>query len=114
MHPNGLKRKFTGATSLEDVTVSQKQNYMLGGESEGPVQRLNPVLTGLKEVLTSLQTPASVGSDYESAAEMLELLSVKAEQLYCDQTHSLRTKPSWKFCVHKPQSEWHRLMSNPH
>ena len=81
------KRKFTGATSLEDAHgLAEAELSMLGGESEGPVQRLNPVLTGLKEILTPLQTPATVASDYENAVEMLEVLSVKAEQLYCDQT----------------------------
>ena len=81
------KRKFTGASLLEDAqSLAEAELSMLGGESEGPVQRLNPVLTRLKETLTSLQTPASVASDYQNAAEVLELLSVKAEQLYCDQT----------------------------
>ena len=81
------KRKFTGASSLEEAHgLAEAELSMLGGESEGPVQRLNPVLTGLKETLNSLQTPASVASDYDNAGEMLEVLSVKAEQLYCDQT----------------------------
>ena len=81
------KRKFTGASSLEEAHgLAEAELSMLGGESEGPVQRLNPVLTGLKEALNSLQTPASVASDYDNAVEMLEVLSLKAEQLYCDQT----------------------------
>ena len=81
------KRKFTGASSLDDAHgLAEAELSMLGGESEGPVQRLNPVLTGVKEILSSLQTPATVASDYDNASEMLEQLSVKAEQLYCDQT----------------------------
>tara|TARA_B100000614_G_C14558493_1_gene496383 strand:- start:1171 stop:2805 length:1635 start_codon:yes stop_codon:yes gene_type:complete len=81
------KRKFTAATLLEDAQgLAEAELSMLGGETEGPVQRLNPVFTRLKEILTSLQTPASVASDYDAAAEMLEQLSIKAEQLYCDQT----------------------------
>ena len=81
------KRKFTAATLLEDAQgLAEAELSMLGGETEGPVQRLNPVFTQLKEILTSLQTPASVASDYDAAAEMLEQLSIKGEQLYCDQT----------------------------
>ncbi len=81
------KRKFTGASSLEDAHgLAEAELSMLGGESEGPVQRLNPVLTGVKEILSSLQTPATVAADYDNASEMLEQLSLKAEQLYCDQT----------------------------
>ena len=81
------KRKFTGASLLEDAHgLAEAELSMLGGESEGPVQRLNPVLTGVKEVLSSLQTPATVASDYDTASEMLEQLSIKAEQLYCDQS----------------------------
>ena len=81
------KRKFIGASSLDDAHgLAEAELSMLGGESEGPVQRLNPVLTGVKEILSSLQTPATVASDYDNASEMLEQLSVKAEQLYCDQT----------------------------
>ena len=81
------KRKFTAASSLEDAHgLAEAELSMLGGESEGPVQRLNPVLTGVKEVLSSLQTPATVASDYDTASEMLEQLSIKAEQLYCDQS----------------------------
>jgi len=80
------KRKFTGASSLDDAHgLAEAELSMLGGESEGPVQRLNPVLTGVKEILSSLQTPATVAIDYDNASEMLEQLSVKAEQLYCDQ-----------------------------
>ena len=81
------KRKFTAATRLEEAhSLAEAELSMLGGESEGPVQRLNPVLTRLREILGSLQTPASVAADYENASELLELLSVKGEQLYCDQT----------------------------
>ncbi|MEC8107713.1 MAG: hypothetical protein VX115_08235, partial [Candidatus Thermoplasmatota archaeon] len=81
------KRKFTGASLLEEAHgLAEAELSMLGGDSEGPVQRLNPVLTGLKETLNLLQTPASVASDYNNAVERLEVLSVKAEQLYCDQT----------------------------
>ena len=81
------KRKFTAATRLEEAhSLAEAELSMLGGESEGPVQRLNPVLTRLREILASLQTPASVAADYENASELLELLSVKGEQLYCDQT----------------------------
>lgn len=81
------KRKFTGASSLDDAHgLAEAELSMLGGESEGPVQRLNPVLTGVKEILSSLQTPATVAADYDNASEMLEQLSLKAEQLYCDQT----------------------------
>ena len=81
------KRKFTGAPSLEDAHgLAEAELSMLGGESEGPVQRLNPVLTGVKEILSSRQTPATVAADYDNASEMLEQLSLKAEQLYCDQT----------------------------
>ena len=81
------KRKFTSATRLEEAhSLAEAELSMLGGESEGPVQRLNPVLTRLREILASLQTPASVAADYENASELLELLSVKGEQLYCDQT----------------------------
>ena len=81
------KRKFTGASSLEDAHgLAEAELSMLGGESEGPVQRHIPVLTGVKEILSSLQTPATVAADYDNASEMLEQLSLKAEQLYCDQT----------------------------
>ncbi len=81
------KRKFTAVSSLEDAHgLAEAELSMLGGESEGPVQRLNPVLTGVKEVLSSLQTPATVASDYDTASEMLEQLSIRAEQLYCDQS----------------------------
>ena len=81
------KRKFTAASKLEDANgLAEAELSMLGGESEGPVQRLNPVLTGLREILTSLNTPASVAVDYDNASTMLEQLSIKAEQLYCDQT----------------------------
>ena len=81
------KRKFTGATKLEEAfSLVEAELSMLGGESEGPVQRLNPVITRLKEILTTVQTPATAASDYENAAELLEQLSVQGEQLYCDQT----------------------------
>ena len=81
------KRKFTAASKLEDANgLAEAELSMLGGESEGPVQRLNPVLTGLREILTSLNTPASAAVDYDNASTMLEQLSIKAEQLYCDQT----------------------------
>ena len=81
------KRKFTAASKLEDANgLAEAELSMLGGESEGPVQRLNPVLTGLREVLTGLNTPASTAVDYDNASTMLEQLSIKAEQLYCDQT----------------------------
>ena len=81
------KRKFTAASKLEDANgLAEAELSMLGGESEGPVQRLNPVLTGLREILTSLNTPASAAVDYDNASAMLEQLSIKAEQLYCDQT----------------------------
>ena len=81
------KRKFTGATKLEEAfSLAEAELSMLGGESEESVQRLNPVITRLKEILTSVQTPATVASDYENAVELLEHLSVQSEQLYCDQT----------------------------
>lgn len=81
------KRKFTAASKLEDANgLAEAELSMLGGESEGPVQRLNPVLTGLREVLIGLNTPASTAIDYDNASTMLEQLSIKAEQLYCDQT----------------------------
>ena len=59
---------------------------MLGGESEGSVQRLNPVIMRLKEVSTGLLLPSIVAEDYDNASQILEQLSIKAEQLYCDQT----------------------------
>lgn len=81
------KRKFTAASKLEDANgLAEAELSMLGGESDGPVQRLNPVLTGLREVLIGLNTPASAAADYDNASTMLEQLSIKAEQLYCDQT----------------------------
>lgn len=81
------KRKFTAATKLEDAHgLVEAELSMLGGESEEPVQRLNPIFTRLKEAITALNTPASAADDYDNAAEALEQLSVKAEQLYCDQT----------------------------
>ena len=80
------KRKFSAAASLEQAqNLAEAELSMLGGESEGAVQRLNPVLTRLKEIMTSLQTPSSVAEDYENAAQILEQLAIKAEQLYCDQ-----------------------------
>ena len=82
-----VKRKFTGAAKLEEAFgLAEAELSMLGEETEGAVQRLNPVVTRLKEILTSLQTPATVASDYEQALEVLEQLSVQGEQLYCDQT----------------------------
>ena len=81
------KRKFTAATKLEDANgLAEAELSMLGEESDGPVQRLNPVLTGLREILIGLNTPASAAADYDNASTMLEQLSIKAEQLYCDQT----------------------------
>lgn len=81
------KRKFTGTANLEEASsLAEAELSMLGGESEGPVQRLNPVMTRLKEILATLQTPATVASDYETATASLEQLSVQGEQLYCDQT----------------------------
>jgi len=81
------KRKFTGATKLEEAySLAEAELSMLGGESEESVQRLNPVITRLKEILTAVQTPATIATDYENAVESLEQLSVQSEQLYCDQT----------------------------
>jgi succinate dehydrogenase/fumarate reductase flavoprotein subunit len=80
-------RKFTAASTLEEAHgLVEAELSMLGGESEGLVQRLNPLITRLKEILVSLQSPATVATDYDNAAEMLVQLSVKGEQLYCDQT----------------------------
>jgi len=80
-------RKFTAASALEEAHgLAEAELSMLGGESDGPVQRLNPLLTRLKEILVSLQSPATVAADYDNAAELLDQLSVKGEQLYCDQT----------------------------
>jgi len=82
-----IKRKFTGATKLEEAfSLAEAELSMLGGESEESVQRLNPVITRLKEILTAVQTPATIATDYENAVESLEQLSVQSEQLYCDQT----------------------------
>ncbi|HII86436.1 MAG TPA: FAD-binding protein [Candidatus Poseidoniaceae archaeon] len=82
-----IKRKFTGATKLEETfSLAEAELSMLGGESEESVQRLNPVITRLKEILTAVQTPATIATDYENAVESLEQLSVQSEQLYCDQT----------------------------
>ena len=89
MHAAGWigSRKFTAATALEEAHgLAEAELSMLGGESEGPVQRLNPLLTCLKEILVPLQSPATVAADYDNAAEMLDQLSVKGEQLYSDQT----------------------------
>lgn len=80
-------RKFTGAVALEEAYgLAEAELSMIGGETEGLVQRLNPVLNQLKEILTPLQSPATSASDYKNAEEMLEQLSIKGEQLYCDQT----------------------------
>ena len=82
-----IKRKFTGATKLEEAfSLAEAELSMLGGESEESVQRLNPVITRLKEILTAVQTPATIATDYENAVESLEQLSVLSEKLYCDQT----------------------------
>ena len=82
-----IKRKFTGATKLEEAfSLAEAELSMLGGESEESVQRLNPVITRLKEILTAVQTPATIATDYENAVESLEQLSVQSEKLYCDQT----------------------------
>ena len=82
-----IKRKFTGATKLEEAfSLAEAELSMLGGESEESVQRLNPVITRLKEILTAVQTPATIATDYENAVESLEQLSVQSEQLYWDQT----------------------------
>ena len=87
-------RKFTAASALEEAHgLAEAELSMLGGESDGPVQRLNPLLTRLKEILVSLQSPATVAADYDNAAELLDQLSVKGEQLYCDQT-SLISNPN--------------------
>ena len=81
------QRKFTAATSLEEAhNLAEAELSMLGGESEGSVQRLNPVIMRLKEVSTGILLPSIVAEDYDNASQTLEQLSIKAEQLYCDQT----------------------------
>jgi fumarate reductase flavoprotein subunit len=59
---------------------------MLGAESDGPVQRLKPVVQRLCEILTSTQTPAIDAGALASASESLNQLSIRGEQLHCDET----------------------------
>ena len=81
------KRKFTGASTLEDsLNIATAELSMLGVESDGPVQRLKPVVQRLCEILTSTQTPAVDAAILSSAAESLNQLSIRGEQLHCDET----------------------------
>ena len=81
------KRKFTGAPALEEsLSIAVAELSMLGAETEGPVQRLNPVVQRLCEILISTQTPAVNATDLASAVESLNQLSILGEQLHCDET----------------------------
>jgi succinate dehydrogenase/fumarate reductase flavoprotein subunit len=81
------KRKFTGASALEtSLNIAEAELNMLGAESDGPVQRLKPVVQRLCEILTSTQTPAIDASALASASESLNQLSIRGEQLHCDET----------------------------
>ena len=81
------KRKFTGASTLEEsLNIAEAELSMLGAESDGPVQRLKPVVQRLSEILTTTQTPAVDANVLSNAAESLNLLSIRGEQLHCDET----------------------------
>ena len=81
------KRKFTGAPALEEsLNIVEAELTMLGAESEGPVQRLKPIVQRLSEILTATQSPAVEANALSSASESLNQLSIRGEQLHCDET----------------------------
>ena len=81
------KRKFTGAPALEEsLNITEAELSMLGAESDGPVQRLKPVVQRLSELLTSTQSPAIEATALSNASESLHQLSIRGEQLHCDET----------------------------
>ena len=81
------KRKFTGAPALEEsLNITEAELSMLGAESDGPVQRLKPVVQRLSELLTSTQSPAVEATALSNASESLHQLSIRGEQLHCDET----------------------------